>query len=106
MPMTEKVDISTLFKRKDRERVVCELKQDPEVYGRYRCLTDDLKERLTGFLCGTRTLPLTYDPFFKKLFNPDAYPERLSEFISSVIGRKVKGKLVTRDFASHNGYSS
>ena len=45
--MTEKVEISTLFKRKDRERVVCELKQDPEVYGRYRCLTDDLKERLT-----------------------------------------------------------
>lgn len=62
--MTEKVDISTLFKRKDRERVVCELKQDPEVYGRYRCLTDDLKERLTGFLCGTRTLPLTYDLLF------------------------------------------
>ena len=92
--MTEKLEISTLFKRKDRERVVCELKQDPEVYGRYRCLTDDLKERLTGFLCGTRTLPLTYDPFFKKLFNPDAYPERLSEFISSVIGRKVKVKYI------------
>ena len=33
-------------------------------------------------------------PFFKKLFNPDAYPERLSEFISSVIGRKVKVKYI------------
>ena len=94
MPMTEKAEISTLFKRKDRDSVVNDLKNDPETYGRYRCLTDDLKERLTGFLCGTRTLPLAYDPFFKKLFNPDAYPERLSGFISSVIGRKVKVKYI------------
>ena len=92
--MTEKGEISTFFKRRDRDSVVNDLKNDPETYGRYRCLTDDLKERLTGFLCGTRTLPLTYDPFFKKLFNPDAYPERLSEFISSVIGRKVKVKYI------------
>ena len=92
MPMTEKAEISTLFKRKDRDSVVNDLKKDSESYERYRCLTDDLKERLTGFLCGTRTLPLTYDPFFKKMFNPDVYPDRLSGFISSVLGRKVKVK--------------
>ncbi len=90
--MTEKAEISTLFKRKDRDSVVNDLKKDTESYERYRCLTDELKERLTGFLCGTRTLPLTYDPFFKKMFNPDVYPDRLSGFISSVLGRKVKVK--------------
>ena len=90
--MAEKAEISTLFKRKNKDSVVRELQKDPDIYGRYKCLTDDLKERLTGFLCGTRTLPLTYDPFFKKMFNPDAYPERLSGFISSVIGKTMKVK--------------
>ena len=90
--MAEKAEISTLFKRKNKDSVVRELQRDPDIYGRYKCLTDDLKERLTGFLCGTRTLPLTYDPFFKKMFNPDASPERLSGFISSVIGKTMKVK--------------
>lgn len=92
MPITEKADISTLFKTKNKDLVIRELQSNPEAYGRYRCLTDDLKEQLTGFLCGTKTLPLTYDPFFKKLFNPDIYPERLAGFISSVIGRRVRIK--------------
>ena len=90
--MAEKAEISTLFKRKNKDSVVRELQKDPDIYGRYKCLTDDLKERLTGFLCGTRTLPLTYDPFFKKMFNPDVSPERLSGFISSVIGKTMKVK--------------
>ena len=92
MPITEKADISTLFKTKNKDLVIRELQSNPEAYGRYRCLTDDLKEQLTGFLCGTKTLPLTYDPFFKKLFNPDIYPERLAGFISSVIDRRVRIK--------------
>ena len=41
------------------------------------------------FMTGTKTLPLTYDPIFKKLFNPEVYPERLSRLISSIIGIPV-----------------
>ena len=37
------------------------------------------------FMSGKKTLPLTYDPIFKKLFNPEIYPERLSDLISSII---------------------
>uniref|UniRef100_UPI004026B547 hypothetical protein n=1 Tax=Coprococcus sp. TaxID=2049024 RepID=UPI004026B547 len=52
-------------------------------------MTQEWKNRFLGFMEGTKTLPLTYDPFFKKLFNPDIYPERLSSLISSIIGTKV-----------------
>lgn len=33
-----------------------------------------------------KTLPLTYDSIFKKIFDCDIHPERLSRLISSITG--------------------
>ena len=92
--MTKNTKISTLFTQTDRKIVIDNLKNDPLLSVRFRSLTGELKERMIDFLCGTATLPLTYDPFFKKLFNPDIYPERLENFISSVLKKKVKIKCI------------
>ena len=92
MPMTPNTKISTLFTQTDRKIVIDKLKNNPLLSVRFRSLKGELKERMIDFLCGTATLPLTYDPFFKKLFNPDIYPERLENFISSVLKKKVKIK--------------
>lgn len=43
-----------------------------------------------GLLYGEKTLPITYDPFFKCIFHSDVHPERLSRFLSSILGEKVK----------------
>lgn len=88
--MTPNTKISTLFTQTDRKIVIDKLKNNPLLSVRFRFLKGELKERMIDFLCGTATLPLTYDPFFKKLFNPDIYPERLENFISSVLKKKVK----------------
>ena len=92
MPMTENTNISVLFKQTAREEVIHTLENDAFLYSRFRSLTGELRERMIDFLSGTKTLPLTYDPFFKKLFNPDIYPDRLAGFISSVLKRQVKIK--------------
>lgn len=63
-------------------------------YPQFNTLTPDLKKKLIDFMSGKSTLPLTYDPIFKKIFNPDIYPERLSSFISSIIGVPVTVKCV------------
>ena len=42
------------------------------------------KENITAYI--------SYDPFFKKLFSVDIHSERLSDFISSVLGEKVTVK--------------
>ena len=94
MPLTPKTKISYLFTQTDRNTVIDNLKNNPLLSVRFRPLTGELKERMIDFLCGTATLPLTYDPFFKKLFNPDIYPERLENFISSVLKKKIKIKCV------------
>ena len=52
-------------------------------------LNSDLGQRFQDYMCGVKTLPLTYDPFFKKIFDVHEHPERLSSLISSIIGKKV-----------------
>ena len=34
-------------------------------------------------------MPLTYDPFFKSIFNPDVHPKWLSGLLSAIIGESV-----------------
>ena len=41
------------------------------------------------FLAGRKSLPLTYDPFFKYIFNPDTHRDRLESLISSIMGETV-----------------
>ena len=54
------------------------LKNNAEWIGRYE-----------DFLKGRKSLPLLYDPFFKKLFNPVERRDRLSELVSCLLGQKV-----------------
>ena len=65
------------------------LKKSPVFYGRYQTLNSDWKQRFMDFCTGRKTLPLTYDPFFKKIFHPDIHPDRLSRLLSSLLDRKV-----------------
>ena len=66
------------------------LKQSPLLYAGYRGLGTRWKEHFLDFCQGKRSLPLTYDPFFKYIFHPDVHADRLSRFISSILGIKVK----------------
>ena len=54
------------------------LKKNEEWVGRYE-----------DFLKGRRSLPLLYDLFFKKIFNPVERRDRLSELVSCLLGQKV-----------------
>ena len=54
------------------------LKSNEEWIGRYE-----------DFLKGKKSLPLLYDPFFKKIFNPVERGDRLSELVSCLLGQKV-----------------
>ena len=46
-------------------------------------------DRFNDYISRKKTLPLLYNPFFKKLFNGDEHRERLSRLVSSIIGQEV-----------------
>ena len=66
------------------------LRRSPGLYRSYRALNDSWKEQFLDFCQGKKSLPLTYDPFFKYLFDPELHRERLSRFISSLLGFQVR----------------
>ena len=83
------INIHQLFPARTEQECLAELRKHPRSFFAYQNMSPEWKNRFLGFMEGTKTLPLTYDPFFKKLFNPDIHPERLSSLISSIIGTKV-----------------
>lgn len=83
-------NIHVLFPVITTENYLEKLKADKSLYSQYESLNTHWKGEFLDFMSGKKTLPLTYDPIFKKLFNPEIYPERLSDLISSIIGTPVK----------------
>lgn len=48
------------------------------------------QEELLQFCTGEQGLRITYDAVFKKIFSPEKHRDRLEDFISSILGKKVK----------------
>lgn len=84
---------------RSEEEVVESLKAVSGLYGRYSRMDENWRQRFMDFCCGRKTLPLTYDPFFKEIFHPDIHPERLSRLLSSLleVNVRVKGILPSED---------
>ena len=72
-----------------RDEVLQQIHQEPETLSKYRLLTPSEQEALLEFCIGNRSLKITYDPFFHKIFHPVAHPNRLSNFISAILNQKV-----------------
>lgn len=73
-----------------KEETLERLRQSPVLYNGYRKLNERWKELFLDFCQGKKSLPLTYDPFFKYLFDPEIHGKRLSRFVSSLLGFEVK----------------
>ena len=73
-----------------KEETLERLRQSPVLYNGYRKLNERWKELFLDFCQGKKSLPLTYVPFFKYLFDPEIHGKRLSRFVSSLLGFEVK----------------
>ena len=71
------------------------LSQSPRLYKTFQGIKNEKwRTRILEFFAGNQSLPLTYDPFFKFIFNPDRHADRLEKFISSILGMRVKIKRI------------
>lgn len=77
---------------KTREKVMEELRENSEAYSIYLDMNRDFQEKFIQFCMGVRGVQMTYDPFFKYIFDAEVHPERLSELLSQIIGVRVKVK--------------
>jgi len=81
--------------------------EDKELYETYLDFPEEKQREVLDFLMGKSGLRITYDPFFKMIFDPDLYPERLESLLSSILGQPIKiQKILQREGQKLHGESS
>ncbi len=66
-----------------------EAMKQKHLYADYALLDETWKKRFDDYMTGKKTMPLTYDPFFKCMFHPDRHPDWLSHLLSAILGESV-----------------
>ena len=73
-----------------KEEVLRRVSANAGMEAAYQGMPGKWQERFLNFCTGKGGLPITYDPFFKKIFDPEIHPERLSRLLSLVLGQELK----------------
>lgn len=79
-----------LQKPRLRHEVLQQIHSDPQTSLAFQQLEPEAQEALIQFCIGNRGLKITYDPFFHRIFDPERYPERLNQLLSSILKQSVK----------------
>ena len=82
------------LEERSREQVLDMLKTNPDIWHKFQLLTNEFQEELIGFSMGSSGLKISYDPFFKLVFDPDVHNDRLSMMLSCIMKQKVAVKRV------------
>ena len=72
-----------------REEVLLRLREKPDVHQNFLRLSEALQEELIAFCMGVQGVKMTYDPFFKHIFDPIEFPDYLEDFLSACLGEPV-----------------
>ena len=75
---------------KTRTEVMATIEGNEEAFLMFQEFPEKLQEELIAFCMGNWGVKITYDPFFKYIFNPELRPERLSEFLSLLLKEEVE----------------
>ncbi len=78
----------------DVAELVQKLKQHVLLYNQYKGLNQEWQNLFEDYCTGKKTLPVTYDPFFKRIFHPDVHSDRLSRLLSSMLEVEVRVKKI------------
>lgn len=75
---------------REREELLHLIEADEEKRVVYNAWNEEQQKEFLDMCCGVRGVKILYDSFFKEIMNPEYAPERLNEFLSLLLGRKVK----------------
>ena len=76
--------------QKSREEALEILKSSEWAYKEFSTFNREHQEDILAFIQGNKGLPILYDGFFKYVFDPERHPERLEDFLSEILGQKIK----------------
>ena len=75
---------------RERDEVLAEIRKSRTLHRQFRDWTKQQQEEFLDICTGVKGLKLLYDGFFKEVMNPEYVPERLSDFLSCLLGQELK----------------
>ena len=75
---------------RSREEILREIDATVKLTEKFYSWKEEQREEFLDFCTGVRGIKMLYDSFFKEIINPGTVPERLEEFLSILLNRKVK----------------
>ena len=75
-----------------REEVMDIIRDSPKMSDEFSKWKAEQQEQFLDICTGNRGVKMLYDVFFKEILSPESTPERLSDLLSCLIGRKVTVK--------------
>ena len=75
---------------REREEVRAEIYAHPECMRIFESCNKSDREELLDFCSGVKGVKMLYDSFFKEILNPESTPERLNDFLSLFLKRKIR----------------
>ena len=75
---------------RERQEILMEIGCKRELLELFQGWTPAQQKEFLDFCTGVKGVKLLYDAFFKEIMNPETSPERLEEFLSLVLGKKLR----------------
>lgn len=75
---------------REREEILSEIRSRRELEEQFDGWNLEQQEEFLNFCTGVRGIKLLYDGFFKEIMNPEYKPERMDDFLSQMLGKRVK----------------
>ncbi len=75
---------------RERENILEEIKQNKKLSKTFYSWSEDFRNEFLDICTGVKGIKITYDTFFKEIFNAEYNAPVLSAFISALLGQKVK----------------
>jgi hypothetical protein len=74
---------------REREEILREIKDNAGLLTVYSQWKDAQQEEFLDICSGAKGVKMLYDSFFKEVMNPESTPDRLSDFLSIILRKKV-----------------
>ena len=75
---------------RNREEILKEIDANVKLTERFYSWKEEQRQEFLDFCTGVRGVKMLYDSFFKEIMNPETVPERLEEFLSILLHKRVK----------------
>ena len=75
---------------REREEVLAEIAKSGALQAKFDGWEPEQQEEFLNICTGVKGLKLLYDGFFKEIMNPEYVPERFNDFLSGLLGQKVR----------------